>query len=87
MWFFFKEKEKKNNDELAHCYSKTQLWLKDLREMLGISSSDKVEEITVRGWARKIRLIISPDDSSVGGYHNEGGEDQLWDSAFTIRFF
>lgn len=55
--------------------------------MLGISSSDKVEEITVRGWARKIRLIISTDDSSVGGYHNEGGEDQLWDSAFTIRIF
>lgn len=44
-----------------------------------------MEEITVRGWARKIRLIISPDDSSVGGYRNEGGEDQLWDSAFTIR--
>lgn len=55
--------------------------------MLGISSSDKVEEITVRGWARKIRLIISADDSGVGGYHNEGGEDQLWGGAFTIRLF
>lgn len=53
--------------------------------MLGISRSDKVEEIRVRGWGRKIRLIISPDDSSVGGYHNEGGEDQMGDNAFTIR--
>lgn len=61
------------------------MWLRDLREMLGISSRDKVEEITVRGWARKIGLIISTDDSSVGGYHNEGGEDQLWDNAFTIQ--
>lgn len=24
----------------------------------------------------------STDDSSVGGYHNEGGEDQLLDNAF-----
>lgn len=44
-----------------------------------------MEEIAVRGWARKIGLIISTDDSSVGGYHNEGGEDQLWDNAFTIQ--
>lgn len=36
------------------------------------------KEITVRRWGRKILLIISVDDSSVGGYHNEGGEDQMW---------
>lgn len=53
--------------------------------MLGISSRDKVEEITVRGWARKIGLMISTDDSSVGDYHNEGGKDQLWDNTFTMR--
>lgn len=52
--------------------------------MQGISSGDKVEEITVRGWARKIGLIISTDDTSVGGYHNEGGKDQIWDNAFMI---
>lgn len=45
--------------------------------MLGISSRDKVEKITVRGCAKMIGLMISTDDSSVGDYHNEGGEDQI----------
>lgn len=81
MWL----KKGRESEILAHCYSKTHLCHGDLREMLGISHSDKVEEIRVRRWGRKIGLIISPDDSSVGGYHNEGGEDQMWDNAFTIR--
>lgn len=42
-------KEKRNNKILLHCYSKAQLWLRDWRQMLGISSSDKVEKIRVRG--------------------------------------
>lgn len=69
----FQKREEQNNEKSAHCCSKTQLCHRDRREMLGISSSDKVEQITVRGWGRKIGLIISSDDSSVGGYHNEGG--------------
>lgn len=32
----------------------------------------------MRRWGGKIRLIISVDDNSVGGYRNEGGEDQTW---------
>lgn len=34
-------------------------------------------EITVRRWGGKIQLIISAEDNSAGGYHNEGGEDQM----------
>lgn len=52
--------------------------------MQGISRGDKVEEIRVRGWGRKMGLIISADDSSVGGYYNEGGEDPMWDNAVMI---
>lgn len=42
-------------------------------------------EITVRRWGGKIGLIISADDNSVGGYHNEGGEDQTWHNVVMIR--
>lgn len=41
-------------------------------------------EIRVRRWGGKIRLIISVDDNSVGGYHNEGGKDQTWHNVFMI---
>lgn len=41
-------------------------------------------EITVRRWEGKIRLIISVDDNSVGGYHNEGGGDQTWHNVLMI---
>lgn len=41
-------------------------------------------EITVRRWGGKIRLIIGVDDNSVGGYHNEGGEDQTWHNVSMI---
>lgn len=41
-------------------------------------------EITVRRWGGKIRLIIIVDENSVGGYHNEGGEDQTWHNVLMI---
>lgn len=41
-------------------------------------------EITARRQGGKIRLIIGVDDNGVGGYHNEGGEDEMWHSVLMI---
>lgn len=48
--------------------------------MLGISSGDKDGDNS----EKMGRLIISVDDNSVGGYHNEGGEDQTWHNVLMI---
>lgn len=41
-------------------------------------------EMTARRQGGKIRLIIGADDNGVGGYHNEGGEDEMCRSVLMI---
>lgn len=48
--------------------------------MLGISSGDKDGDNS----EEMGKLIISVDDNNVGGYHNEGGEDQTWHNVLMI---
>lgn len=62
---------------VIRCDNKTQLCRS---AMLGISSSDKDGDKS----EKMGRLIISVDDNSVGGYHNEGGEDQTWHNVLMI---
>lgn len=63
--------------------NKTQVWAERCVWCWELAAVIKTE-IPVRRWGGQIGLIISADDNSVGGYHNEGGEDQTGHNVFIM---